>query len=244
MYIDDKLWGALNKKRDDKPLPNDKLRKMMEKVGTKRQSDYAKNHPNFYKLLAEDEEIRVRLKQGLAWGEFMLDVLVQKNKFDDVRSFFVRSSTHRTLFYTLFVTALQRILHCPEGQNPDSIGQAIPEVLSVMHKAEFASDSKVRQICREAKALGLIHQTHWRMDKRHKLYWLSCKAIEAYLTDVLEEFAQATTGLPGARVSLITAMQKNPNFETDIRTKLCAAIDADNLVAKKLVKFNNNKNCT
>jgi len=230
MELNVQMWEEFAQARKHRPKPQSGLRLVMEKNGTKKISDYKNNHPNFQRLLAEDEEVRVRLKQGLAWGEFMLSVLTntEQHKEDPVASFFTRSSTHRVLFYTLFVTALDRILHCPQGQNPDSIGQAIPEVWSVMHKAEFQSESKIRAICRDAEKLGLIHKTYWRTDKRLKLYWISVKAVDAYLTTILEDFSQANEGLPAARVALVTAKQKNPDFEADVRAKLRAAIEADN----------------
>ena len=45
-------------------------------------ADYLKSYPSFNRLVAEDEEIRVRLKQGLAWSKFMLHVFGQQ-KFRD-----------------------------------------------------------------------------------------------------------------------------------------------------------------
>ena len=230
MKFSEKLWEEFAKEREPLEVKQSGLRKLMEKSGTKTQSDYKKLYPSFQALLAEDEEVRVRLQQGLAWGEFMLSLLTntEEHKEDPVASFFTRSSTHRVLFYTLFVTALERILHCPQGQNPDSIGQAIPEVWSVMHKAEFSGESKIREICREALKLKLIHKTHWRTDKRLKLYWISSKAVASYLTTILEDFSRANEGLPAARVALVSAIEANPNFEADVRARLEAAIEADN----------------
>ena len=62
-------------------------------------ADYLKSYPSFNKLVAEDEEIRVRLKQGLAWSKFMLHVFGQQKLRDPAHTFFTRTSTHRTLFF-------------------------------------------------------------------------------------------------------------------------------------------------
>ena len=56
-------------------------------------ADYLKFYPSFNKLVAEDEEIRVRLKQGLAWSKFMLHVFGQQ-KFSGSSAYFFYPHIH------------------------------------------------------------------------------------------------------------------------------------------------------
>ena len=192
-------------------------------------ADYLKSYPSFNKLVAEDEEIRVRLKQGLAWSKFMLHVFGQQKFPDPAHTFFTRTSTHRTLFFLLLREAFDQFLYAESrGKKMGQIGVAVEEVESAMVRSECKNICSVKRIIAEALALNLIRSKVWPEDKRRKMLWLTPEAMESFLTDILGDFGKlADNGLPAARRDFLAAFEANPNFETDIRKKLGDALKSD-----------------
>ena len=192
-------------------------------------TDYLTSYPSFNKLVAEDEEIRVRLKQGLAWSKLMLHVFGQQKFPDPAHTFFTRTSTHRTLFLVLLREALDQFLYAgSRGKKMGQIGVAVEEVESALVRSECKNIRSIKRIIAEALALNLIRVKVWPEDKRRKMLWLTPEAMEAFLTDVLGDFGKlADNGLPAARRDLLAAWEANPNFETDIRKKLKNALKSD-----------------
>ena len=210
------------------------LKGFQETKGTpyKSSSDFKLDYPNFEKLVRTDDEVRVRLKQGMAWSKFMLSVLTNRVDKDPVRHFFMRSSTHRVLFYTLFASFLDQTLNASTRKNStrpsDSIGVSVARVEEMMGLAEGESPSTIKRIIAEAVKFRIIRKSAWRFDKRKVLLWLVPESMENYLTTVLEAFmGNASMGLPKARRDLLAAMENNPNFIEDVREKIREAILAD-----------------
>ena len=192
-------------------------------------ADYLKSYPSFNRLVAEDEEIRVRLKQGLAWSKFMLHVFGQQRFRDPAHTFFTRTSTHRTLFFLLIREAFDQFLYAESrGRKMGQIGVAVEEVESAMVRSECKNIRSIKRIIAEALALNLIRSKVWPEDKRRKMLWLAPEAMETFLTDILSDFGKlADNGLPAARRDLLAAMEANPSFESDIRERLRDALKSD-----------------
>jgi hypothetical protein len=210
------------------------LKDFQDTEGTsfKEASDFRRDYPNFETLVRTDDEVRVRLSQGLAWSKFMLSVLTNRVDKDPVRHFFMRSATHRVLFYVLFVSFLDQTLHASTRKNSkrpsDSIGASVARVEEMMALAEGESPSTIKRIIAEAVKFRIIRKSAWRFDKRKVALWLVPESMENYLTTVLEGFmGGASAGLPKARRDLLAAMENNPNFIEDVREKIKEAILAD-----------------
>ena len=182
-------------------------------------SDYLKSYPSFHRLIAEDEEIRVRLKQGLAWSKLMLYVFGEQKHPDSSHAFFARTSTHRTLFFILLREAFDQFLYAESrGKKQGQIGVSVEEVERAMVGSEGKNIRSIKRVIAEALALKLIRSKLWPEDKRRKMLWLAPEAMGSFLTDVLNDFGQSVDrGLPAARRDLLAALEANPNYEADIR---------------------------
>jgi hypothetical protein len=164
-------------------------------------------YPNSYKLGQEDEEVRVRMRQGLAWAKFMCEIIGQpfQNK---TGQFFAKSNTHRALFYHLFKASLDAQLN--------NLAQTC------------------RNIIKKAIDLGLVQVRNPDADRRSRVLWLTPDATHSYLTTVLKKFDElSANGLPKARRDLLAAKEENPNFDEDVRDKIYGALKADKNTPKK-----------
>jgi hypothetical protein len=206
------------------------------KVHNKNKSAYQKQHPAFYQLCQNDEEVKVRLRQALAWTKFMLGIYAKPDQINDVRSFFSRSRTHSVLYYTLFRGFLDTQLYGAERRDhPGRIG--IPQSIceTRMLETENKKIQTVKAIISEAVELGLVNIQRYPNDGRVNVLWLPPTSTDYYLTEILEAFDQnaASVGLPVSRRELCEAKEANPNFDQDVRSKIETAIKADKITLKK-----------
>ena len=197
-------------------------------------SDFQLSHPAFYKLGQENQEVRVRMKQALAWAKFMMHVLNYDASKSVARSFFRKNSTHKKLFYTLIRHALDVQLHgADRNKKSDRIGVPQSIVEFEMKKVTGKSSQTVRKIINEAVDLGLVKVREFPEDRRMKMLWLVPEAMENYLTVVCEDFdGLATNGLPAARRDLLAAKENNANYNQDVRDAIRAAILSDKITDK------------
>jgi hypothetical protein len=191
-------------------------------------------YPNSYKLGQEDEEVRVRMRQGLAWAKFMCEIIGQpfQNK---TGQFFAKSNTHRALFYHLFKASLDAQLNnLARGKQPDRVGVPQYIIQAYMEDAEGKSKQTCRNIIKKAIDLGLVQVRNPDADRRSRVLWLTPDATHSYLTTVLKKFDElSANGLPKARRDLLAAKEENPNFDEDVRDKIYGALKADKNTPKK-----------
>lgn len=197
-------------------------------------SHFQLEYPNSYKLGQQDEEVRVRMRQGLAWCKFMCEIIEQpfQNK---TGQFFARSQTHRALFYNLFKASLDAQLNNEmRGKQPDRVGVPQAIIEAKMEKAEGKTSKTCKNIIKQAIELQLVKVRNLDADRRRRVLWLTPDATHSYLTTVLEKFDElSANGLPKARRDLLAAKDNNPNFNEDVRDKIYSALKADKNTAKK-----------
>ena len=191
-------------------------------------------YPNSYRLGQEDEEVRVRMRQGLAWCKFMCEVINQpfQNK---TGQFFAKSQTHRALFYNLFRASLDAQLNnLARGKQPDRVGVPQSIIETKMENAEGKTAQTCKNIIKQAIDLELVKVRNPDADRRRRVLWLTPDATHSYLTTVLKTFDQESANtLPKARRDLLAAKENNPNFDQDVRDKIYGALEADKNTPKK-----------
>ena len=191
-------------------------------------------YPNSYRLGQEDEEVRVRMRQGLAWCKFMCEVINQpfQNK---TGQFFAKSQTHRALFYNLFRASLDAQLNnLARGKQPDRVGVPQSIIETKMENAEGKKAQTCKNIIKQAIDLELVKVRNPDADRRRRVLWLTPDATHSYLTTVLKTFDQESANtLPKARRDLLAAKENNPNFDQDVRDKIYGALEADKNTPKK-----------
>ena len=200
-YIDRVVGQELRHRSSMRQNSKSKNIRSIKREYNREGADYLKSYPSFNRLVAEDEEIRVRLKQGLAWSKFMLHVFGQQKFRDPAHTFFTCTSTHRTLFFYLLIReAFDQFLYAESrGRKMGQIGVAVEEVESAMVRSERKNIRSIKRIIAEALALNLIRSKVWPEDKRRKMLWLAPEAMETFLTDILSDFGKlADNGLPAA----------------------------------------------
>ena len=119
-------------------------------------SHFQLEYPNSYRLGQEDEEVRVRMRQGLAWAKFMCVVINQpfQNK---TGQFFAKSQTHRALFYNLFKASLDAQLNNEmRGKQPDRVGVPQSIIETKMENAEGKTAQTCKNIIKQAIDLELV----------------------------------------------------------------------------------------
>jgi hypothetical protein len=197
-------------------------------------SHFQLEYPNSYRLGQEDEEVRVRMRQGLAWAKFMCVVINQpfQNK---TGQFFAKSQTHRALFYNLFKASLDAQLNNEmRGKQPDRVGVPQSIIETKMENAEGKTAQTCKNIIKQAIDLELVKVRTPDNDRRTRVLWIPPSATHSYLTTVLEKFDElSANGLPKARRDLLAAKEKNPNYDQDVRDKIYSAIKADKNTPKK-----------
>jgi len=197
-------------------------------------SHFQLQYPNSYRLGQEDEEVRVRMRQGLAWAKFMCEIINQpfQNK---IAQFFAKSQTHRALFYHLFKASLDAQLNnLARGKQPDRVGVPQATIETKMEKAEGKTAQTCKNIIKQAIDLELVKVRNPDADRRRRVLWLTPDATHSYLTTVLETFDQlSANGLPKARRDLLAAKEKNPNYDQDVRDKIYGAYKEDKNTPKK-----------
>ena len=207
-------------------IVNKSLKKPKGRKKEKFVSDFSKHYPTFSRLLLEDEEVRVRMHQALAWSKFAINLLALNKTPTKTREFFTQSETHRLLFHLLLNFMLQNMCF-PEDDDPTMLGTDIETCVHYMLMAEEYQDRKCRSIVADGIAAGRIINSTWRYDQRRSVLWLNPADLTSYLTHTMTLFARGQEGLPQARRSLLAARKKNPNYEQDVEAKLINALEAD-----------------
>ena len=189
-------------------------------------SDFSKHYPTFSRLMLEDEEVRVRMHQALAWSKFAINLLALSRAPTATREFFTQSETHRLLFHVLLNFMLQNMCY-PESEDPTTFGAHVDTCVEHMLMCGEWQERKCRASISAGIEAGRIKKSTWRYDARQTVLWLNPADLTDYLTLTMTLVARGEEGLPQARRSLLAARKKNSNFEADVEAKLRNALEAD-----------------